>query len=58
MNFTSLVREAAALTAFAVSVFAQKPVFTEDFESGKIDRTVWERRLDRLGALLEEEDEA
>ena len=43
MNFTTLVRGAAALTALAVSLSAQKPVFTENFESGKIDAwAVWD----------------
>jgi hypothetical protein len=45
MNFTTLVRGAAALTALAVSLSAQKPVFTENFESGKIDPAVWEQRV-------------
>jgi hypothetical protein len=41
---TAILRSAAALAAFAACVYAQKPVLTEDFESGKIDPAIWDTR--------------
>jgi len=32
------------LAALAAGLYAQKPVLTEDFESGKIDPAVWDLR--------------
>jgi hypothetical protein len=44
MTFSKMVRSIAALVALAGSLCAQKPVLTEDFESGKIDPAVWDTR--------------
>src|SRR5271154_3418947 len=44
MQLTTIVRSAAMLAALAAGLYAQKPVLTEDFESGKIDPAVWELR--------------
>jgi len=44
MNFRSLYRTVAAAAMIAASLSAQKPVFTENFESGKIDPAVWDTR--------------
>jgi hypothetical protein len=41
---TTLLRSAAALAVFTACIYAQQPVFTENFESGKIDPAVWEVR--------------
>lgn len=44
MQFAPVLRFAAVLCALTASLFAQKPVLTEDFESGKIDPAVWDLR--------------
>ena len=43
-RFTTLLRSIAVFAAVAAGLYAQKPVFTEDFESGKIDPAVWDTR--------------
>ena len=44
MQFTAILRSVAMLAAFTCSIYAQKPVLTEDFESGKIDPAIWDTR--------------
>jgi hypothetical protein len=44
MRLTTILRYAAAVAALATGLYAQKPVLTEDFESGKIDSSVWDTR--------------
>jgi hypothetical protein len=44
MSPFTLLRGPALLTAIAGSLLAQKPVLTEDFESGKINTAVWDVR--------------
>jgi hypothetical protein len=44
MSPFTLLRRAALLVALAGSLLAQKPILTEDFESGKIDPAVWDVR--------------
>jgi hypothetical protein len=44
MRFTAVLRAAAMLATLAAAMYAQKPVLTEDFESGKIDPAVWDTR--------------
>ena len=44
MRFHMIIRSAAMLAALAAGLYAQKPVLTEDFESGKIDPAVWDLR--------------
>jgi hypothetical protein len=44
MTFRTLAGSAAVFAALASSLYAQKPVLTEDFESGKIDPAVWDLR--------------
>ena len=44
MNPSTLLRSAGLLAALTSSLLAQKPVLTEDFETGKIDPAVWETR--------------
>ena len=44
MSSSILLRSAALFAALAGSLLAQKPVLTEDFESGKIDPAVWDMR--------------
>jgi hypothetical protein len=41
LSFT-VFRLTGTLTLFAAGLFAQKPVLTEDFESGKLDPAVWD----------------
>jgi hypothetical protein len=41
---SNLVRAAALLVGFAGTLLSQKPILTEDFESGKIDPALWEVR--------------
>lgn len=40
MSFFPLLRGAALLATLGGSFLAQKPVLTEDFESGKIDPSI------------------
>ncbi|MDE3197487.1 MAG: hypothetical protein KGN84_14145, partial [Acidobacteriota bacterium] len=54
---TTLVRSAAAIAAFAACLCAQSPVFTEDFESGKIDPAKWEVRAKGAPTMNVEEAE-
>ena len=44
MNSSTLPRATAILAFLAVNLCAQKPVLSEDFESGKIDPAVWDVR--------------
>ncbi len=44
MPFTPFVRTLAIFTIGVAAAWAQKPVLTEDFESGKIDPAVWDTR--------------
>jgi hypothetical protein len=44
MKFSTVIRAASLFTTLSACVFAQT-VFTEDFESGKIDPNVWEQRV-------------
>jgi len=44
MGSFTLLRGAALLAVLGGSILAQKPVLTEDFESGKIDPAVWDVR--------------
>ena len=44
MNSSTLPRATAILAILAVNLCAQKPVLSEDFESGKIDPAVWDVR--------------
>ena len=44
MRFSAILRSTAVLTALTAGLYAQKPVLTEDFESGKIDPAVWDTR--------------
>lgn len=44
MQFTTSLRSAALLAALAAGLCAQKPVLTEDFESGRIDPAIWDTR--------------
>jgi hypothetical protein len=44
MTFRTLAVSAAMAAALTASLYAQKPVLTEDFESGKIDPAVWDLR--------------
>ncbi len=44
MKFSTVIRAASLLTTLTACVFAQT-VFTENFESGKIDPNVWEQRV-------------
>jgi hypothetical protein len=44
MRILTAIRLTVACAAFAAVMQAQKPVLTEDFESGKIDPAVWETR--------------
>src|SRR6185312_10186584 len=54
---TTLLRSAAALAAFTACLYAQKPVLTENFESGKIDPAVWEVRAQGAPTMNVEETE-
>ncbi|HVW09066.1 MAG TPA: hypothetical protein VHC90_10825, partial [Bryobacteraceae bacterium] len=54
---TTLLRSAAAAAAFAACLCAQKPVLTEDFESGKIDPAKWEVRAKGAPTMNVEETE-
>ena len=47
---------AAALTN--VSLHAQQPLFTEDFESGTIDRTIWDIRTEGVATLFIQQEQA
>jgi hypothetical protein len=44
MRFTKILRSTALFAALSAGLYAQKPVLTEDFESGKIDPAVWDTR--------------
>ncbi len=41
----------------AVSLFAQKPVFTEDFELGKLDPAVWDQRTQGVATISVQQDQ-
>src|ERR1017187_8655467 len=43
-TFRTLVGAAAVLAGLTTTLYAQKPILTEDFESGKIDPAVWDVR--------------
>jgi len=45
MNLTIIIRGAAVCAALAGCLCAQSPVFTESFESGKLDPAVWDQRV-------------
>ena len=58
MNSASVLRSAAMLAAMAAGLAAQnKPVFQENFESGKIDPNVWDERVTGTSTLAVEEVE-
>jgi len=46
----------AALSA--TGLYAQKPVFTEDFESGKINPAVWDTRTQGVATIAVQQDQA
>jgi hypothetical protein len=45
MRFSTILRSAAVSTALTACLYAQKPVLTEDFESGKLNPAVWDQRV-------------
>jgi hypothetical protein len=52
-----VIKTFVTLTLFAATLAAQKPVFTENFESGKIDPAVWDSRVAGTATVAVEEVE-
>jgi len=49
---------ASSLMAAATLGAQSKPVFSEDFESGQVDRKVWDQRVDGVATLMVQQGQA
>jgi hypothetical protein len=57
MSLTHLIWSAALAGALAANAGAQTPVFTETFESGKIDSAIWDQRVSGSATIAVEATE-